>query len=106
MSKSSPGMSSPRLGCTFAVVLIGLALITGTDNSSVYGSLRRLHRPHISVTVGTPLHLRTQDGMGAHALKAATDRIMYALAVLLPPEYRGAYANPPDTSPSSLMVRR
>ncbi len=101
LERGSSGAAYIALQADAPIIPIAL---TGTDNSSVYGSLRRLHRPHISVTVGTPLHLRTQDGMGAHALKAATDRLMYALADLLPPEYRGAYADPPDTSPSSLTA--
>ncbi len=62
----------------------------GTENSKVYGSLRRLRRPKITVSVGEPILLPPprDDRQG---LEQDTRRIMEALAALLPPDYRGAY---------------
>jgi hypothetical protein len=73
------------------VAIIPVAL-TGTDNDSVYGNLRRLRRARISLTVGKPLTVTGDDS--PQALRRATQEIMEALARLLPPEQRGAYAHP------------
>jgi 1-acyl-sn-glycerol-3-phosphate acyltransferase len=66
------------------------AALTGTDNDNVYGSLRRWHRPRITLTVGEPVDLLPVDDDHG-VLDDNTERIMQALARLLPPDYRGAY---------------
>ena len=70
------------------VPVIPVAL-TGTQNDLVYGSLRKLKRPRITVTVGEPMLLAAAEGR--QSLDADTKRIMEALASLLPPDYRGVY---------------
>jgi 1-acyl-sn-glycerol-3-phosphate acyltransferase len=48
--------------------------------------------PRVTVRYGTPF---TLDGKRSReSLTEATDRIMFAIAALLPPEQRGAYAEP------------
>ncbi|HTP00662.1 MAG TPA: lysophospholipid acyltransferase family protein [Anaerolineales bacterium] len=74
------------------VIPIGL---TGTQNEYVYGRLRRIRRPHLSLTVGTPLVLAAGK-TDRRTLEAGTLRIMQALAGLLPPEHRGAYSSSGD----------
>lgn len=90
------GLERGNSGAAYLAMRSGLPLIpvalTGTENSKVYSSLRRLRRPRISLTVGAPIHLSTDAGLTPRALKTATDLIMHALARLLPPEYRGVYA--------------
>ncbi len=72
------------------VPVIPVAL-TGTGNDDVYGSLRRLRRPRITVTVGEPVQLLPWENY--HGTRQEnTERIMRALAGLLPPDYRGFYA--------------
>jgi 1-acyl-sn-glycerol-3-phosphate acyltransferase len=71
------------------VAIIPVAL-TGTDNRSVYASLRRLRRARVSLTVGKPLTIAGDDSL--RSLRRGTQQIMEALAELLPPEQRGAYA--------------
>lgn len=63
---------------------------TGTENRNVYGSIRRLRRAEISLTVGKPFHLEASGDWRA-AVEQGTERIMRALAEQLPPEYRGVY---------------
>lgn len=65
--------------------------VTGTQNGNVYGSLLRLRRAAVSLTVGEPLVLPGEGGRRA-ALQEGTRLIMEALARMLPAEYRGAYA--------------
>ena len=51
--------------------------------------------PQVTVRYGTPFTLDANDGKRSReSLAEATDRIMYAIAALLPPEQRGAYATP------------
>ncbi|HEY62245.1 MAG TPA: 1-acyl-sn-glycerol-3-phosphate acyltransferase [Anaerolineae bacterium] len=68
--------------------------ITGTENAE--SKILRLQRPRITVKIGEPFILppinkenRTRD------LQQNTDEIMCRIAVLLPPAYRGVYANHP-----------
>jgi len=57
--------------------------------------LRRLARPSIHIRVGQPFVLggAPKRARGAE-LEADTERIMLALAALLPPAYRGVYGSP------------
>jgi 1-acyl-sn-glycerol-3-phosphate acyltransferase len=63
---------------------------TGTENRLVYGSLKRLRRAEITLTVGKPFHLQPGDDW-RQAIDQGTEQIMRTLAEQLPPEYRGVY---------------
>jgi 1-acyl-sn-glycerol-3-phosphate acyltransferase len=53
----------------------------------------RLRRPKFTVIVGQPFHLHAEEPrVPADVRQRMTDEIMYQLAALLPPQYRGAYA--------------
>jgi 1-acyl-sn-glycerol-3-phosphate acyltransferase len=71
------------------VPIVPIAL-TGTENDSVYPSLRRLRRPIVSLTVGEPFRLGSPAD-SPQGRREATRTIMESIARLLPPEYRGAY---------------
>jgi 1-acyl-sn-glycerol-3-phosphate acyltransferase len=66
--------------------------LTGTENANVYGSLRRLRRGRITMTVGPAICLDVEEDWRA-AVPYGTERLMRALASLLPEEYRGVYAS-------------
>ncbi len=82
------GKGIAYLAAKAQVPIIPVAL-TGTQNSNVYGSLRHLKRPRITVTVGSAVNPGVSQDR--QSLAADTQRIMKALASLLPPDYRGAY---------------
>ena len=68
--------------------------ITGTEDKSLLGNLKRLRRSHITLTAGTaftlpPLPRENRD----EVLKSYTDEIMCQIAALLPERYRGVYAD-------------
>jgi 1-acyl-sn-glycerol-3-phosphate acyltransferase len=70
--------------------------ITGTEDKSLFGSLKKLRRAHVTVTAGEaftlpPLPRENRDAV----LKQYTDEIMCHIAALLPEEYRGVYADHP-----------
>jgi len=68
--------------------------IVGTERA--LQTLLRLRRPVVSVRFGKPLHLPPlgQEDRTA-ALRRNTDEIMCQIAAMLPPRYRGVYADHP-----------
>jgi 1-acyl-sn-glycerol-3-phosphate acyltransferase len=64
---------------------------TGTENANVFGSLRRLRRGRVTMTIGAVFYLEQNTDWRA-AIPRYTDRIMHSLAQLLPVEYQGIYA--------------
>jgi 1-acyl-sn-glycerol-3-phosphate acyltransferase len=83
------GKGAAYLAVKANVPVIPVAL-TGSENQNVYGKLRRLKRPRLSLSVGEPIHLKV-GADGTEALAENTRRIMEALAYMLPEEYRGVY---------------
>jgi 1-acyl-sn-glycerol-3-phosphate acyltransferase len=70
--------------------------VTGSEDRAVLASLRRLRRAQICVRIGKPFQLPPlKANQREKALKEYTDEIMCQIAALLPPEYRGVYANHP-----------
>ena len=78
-----------------------LALRSGAPLLPVvhYGSenyrenLRRLRRTNMHFVVGNPLRVNAGGGRITHAIRQKmVDEVMYQMAALLPPEYRGVYA--------------
>jgi 1-acyl-sn-glycerol-3-phosphate acyltransferase len=74
------------------VPILPIAL-TGTENSNVYGHMKRFRRARATVTVGKLFRLETQGKDRHEAIRDGTRQIMERLAELLPEEYRGAYAS-------------
>jgi 1-acyl-sn-glycerol-3-phosphate acyltransferase len=93
--EGKPGVSylAAKLGYKILPVAI-----SGSFDSDFFGQLKRLHRPHVVVTIGKTFHLpplpsdRVQRD---EALKSDTEEIMCRIASLLPPEQYGFYTNHP-----------
>jgi len=61
---------------------------------SFYDNLRRLRRTDFHIVVGRPFVVQTGETTVTRAVRRQiTDEIMYQLAALLPPRYRGEYAD-------------
>jgi 1-acyl-sn-glycerol-3-phosphate acyltransferase len=68
--------------------------ITGTERA--LPTLLRLRRPRVTARFGRPLYLPLPPGEDRGlALRRNTDEIMCQMAAMLPPEYRGVYADHP-----------
>ena len=65
----------------------------GTDK--VAGNLKRLRRSVVHAAIGKPFCLPPNGRAKGETLKEYTDIIMCHIAALLPPEYRGLYADHP-----------
>ncbi len=88
------GLEPAGNGAAFLALQTGATIVpvamTGTENSNVYPNMRRLRRTPVTLTAGTPFHLKPGSDRQAN-LQAGTERIMKALAGLLPTDYRGVY---------------
>jgi len=88
-----PGISYLAAKAGVPIVPVGLA---GTEDRRVLSYLKRLRRAPISVKVGRPFYLPAVPRENRdQALKDYTDEIMCRIAALLPPAYRGVYADHP-----------
>ncbi|MBW6465915.1 MAG: 1-acyl-sn-glycerol-3-phosphate acyltransferase [Brevefilum sp.] len=68
--------------------------IIGTDK--IYEHWMKLRRPPVTIRAGKPYYLPEMDPNDRQAwLSDNTDEIMCRIAALLPPEYRGFYADHP-----------
>ncbi len=89
-----------RHGVSFLAAKAGVPIfpvaVTGTEDRQVYPQLRRLRRAQVTIRVGEPFTLPPLSGKEREeALHGYTDEIMCHIAALLPPEYRGVYADHP-----------
>jgi 1-acyl-sn-glycerol-3-phosphate acyltransferase len=93
LQEGKPGVS--YLAAKLNRPIVPGALI-GTEDERIIDNLKHLRRSHIVGEVGVPfslppLPMKDRDA----ALKADTDEIMCRIAALLPPRYRGVYADHP-----------
>lgn len=87
-----------KLGVAFLAAKTNVPIlpvaISGTENS--LSKILRLTRPKVRVIIGEPFYLPPINRKDREAsLKSNTDEIMCRIAALLPPEYRGFYADHP-----------
>ena len=70
--------------------------ITGTEDTALFGNLKKLRRAHITLTAGPAFTLPALPRENRdEVLKQYTDEIMSHIAALLPEKYRGVYADHP-----------
>jgi 1-acyl-sn-glycerol-3-phosphate acyltransferase len=69
-------------------------------------NLARLRRTEVHVTVGQPFYLAPPEGPVTRPVRQQmTDEIMYQLAALLPPAYRGVYSDLGNATRTYLRFR-
>ncbi len=93
--KLLPGRTgSARIASQTGAFLLPVG-ITGTDK--IKGIAWLWKRPHIIVNIGQPFRLPSPDGrLNKTQLQLLTTKLMSEIAVLLPPEYQGAYGERTD----------
>jgi 1-acyl-sn-glycerol-3-phosphate acyltransferase len=89
--EGKPGVAYLAARSGFPVVPVGL---TGTEDKTVLGNLKRLKKSRFEIFVGHPFTVpplskenRDED------LACATDEVMCQIAAILPEHYRGVYAS-------------
>lgn len=81
-------------GAAYLAIKSGAAIlpvaVTGTTNAQVYGKIKHLTRPEITMNVGNLFYLEDHE-LSREAIQRATQEIMNRIAELLPLAYRGVY---------------
>lgn len=89
-------------GAAFVALRTGAPIlpvaVTGTqtlplDEKAAKAGRKRRGRVPVTVTFGTPFHLAPGPNGKRPDMQTATDEMMRRVAALLPPEYRGIYAD-------------
>ena len=71
--------------------ILPMAIIGTNDFSS---NLKRLRRTDVNIVIGKPFRFRpSAEKVRRDVLHQMTEEIMYQLAAILPPEYRGVYSD-------------
>jgi 1-acyl-sn-glycerol-3-phosphate acyltransferase len=92
------GLGEGRPGAAFLATRTSSPIVpvAVTNTEKVSRSLLRLRRTPVTITIGKPFLLPPL--IGTHhkeQLRAATDTVMCHISALLPPRYRGVYAEHP-----------
>ena len=93
----APGMQRAMPGVAYIVEKTGVPVLpvgfVGTTEDFLSRAIH-FQRPRIEMRIGKPIILPPVEGKGAtrrESLQANADRIMLAIAALIPPEYHGVY---------------
>lgn len=93
LAEGKPGAAYLAAKTGLPVIPIGLV---GTEDRVVKERLPRLRRLDIEIKIGEPFYIPPIDRQNRDAyLAQQTDEIMCQIAALLPPAYRGVYADHP-----------
>lgn len=96
-----PGMNQAHPGIAYLTEKIPVPVIpVGIEGTTDDFWQRASHgeRPRVTMHIGAPFHLPVIDSSGENrkaARQQNADLVMAHIAALLPPEYRGVYANHP-----------
>jgi 1-acyl-sn-glycerol-3-phosphate acyltransferase len=85
-----PGKSGPTFLASRGHVPLVPAAIWGTEK--IVTNLKHLRRSEVHLRIGQPFHL-PEGRANTEQLEAYTDQVMLKIAALLPPQYRGVYAD-------------
>lgn len=93
MQPGKPGVA--YLAAKTGVPIVPMAIV-GTEDKEVARRLRRFRRLDITIRVGEPFSLPMMPRQNRDEfLRQSTDEMMCRIAALLPPKYRGVYADHP-----------
>ena len=100
-------MQEGKPGTAYLATRTGVPIIPVAmwGHEKFWKDLRRLRRPHVHIRVGEPIYL---DGASKRAkgeeLDAYTERIMLAIACMLPESYRGVYREKCDEREGEVTI--
>ena len=96
-------------GVTFLALRSGAPLLPVAHHGGehFWTNLRRMRRTDFHIAVGQPFHLDTKGARPTREIRRQmTTEIMYQLAALLPPAYRGVYSDMGAATESYLRFPR
>lgn len=93
------GLEEGNAGAAFLALKSGAPIVpigmTGTENSNVFGHLKRWKRARVTLAVGKPFTLQEYPDRQS-TIREGTRQIMESIASLLPESYRGNYRSVRD----------
>ncbi len=95
-------MQRGHSGAAFMAYRAGVKLVPVVTwgQKQVFPSLRRLRRAEVHIVFGPPFEPPPVEGkINAADVHQFTEEIMYRMAAMLPPEYRGVYADVEEKRP-------
>ena len=95
-TRSGDGRLQPgHDGLAFLATRAGVPVVpfVSYGHEHYMSTFKRLRRPRLHIRVGKPFRFVARGHLRRSDLRPMTDEAMYRLAALLPPEYRGAYAD-------------
>jgi 1-acyl-sn-glycerol-3-phosphate acyltransferase len=101
------GLQRARNGAAYMAFRTGAKLVPAVTfgQEKVFPSLRRGRRETVRAIFGPPFEPPPVEGkVTAAQVHAFSEEIMYRLAAMLPPEYRGVYADVADKRPDLLAA--
>jgi 1-acyl-sn-glycerol-3-phosphate acyltransferase len=91
------GLQQGKTGVAYLAFRVGAPVVPCVcyGQEKVFGSLRRGRRARVQVVFGASVPVPEVEGKARpDDLRAFTEEIMLRMAAMLPPEYRGVYAEP------------
>jgi 1-acyl-sn-glycerol-3-phosphate acyltransferase len=87
------GLLPGKTGSAFLASRTHVPLVPGAiwGTEKIVSNLKRLRRSEVHVRLGQPLYL-PEGRANTEQLEEYTDRVMLQIAAMLPPQYRGVYA--------------
>jgi 1-acyl-sn-glycerol-3-phosphate acyltransferase len=96
-----------RSGAAYMAYRSGVKLVPCVTwgQQEVFSSLRRFRRARVRVVFGPPFEPPPVESKASGAqVHAFSEEIMYRLAAMLPPKYRGVYSDVAEERPDLLLV--
>lgn len=105
------GLQEGRSGAAYMAYRAGVGVLptVATGHEKIFPSLRKLRRAHVRVAFGPyyePPALPAGTKATAEQVHAFAEEMMYRMAALLPPEYRGVYADVEEARPDLMALSR
>jgi 1-acyl-sn-glycerol-3-phosphate acyltransferase len=100
-------MQRGRSGAAYMAFRSGVRLqpVVATGQADLFPALRRFRRARVRVVFGPPFEPPPVEGKAAAAdVHAFSEEIMYRLAAMLPPKYRGVYSDVAEKRPDLLAL--
>lgn len=101
------GLQRGRSGAAYLAYRTGVPVVPVVTwgQKGVFPTLRQLRRARVHVVFGEPFQPPPVEGKASAAeARAFSEEIMYRLAAMLPPEYRGVYADVDDKRPDVVAL--
>lgn len=96
------GLQAGKTGPAFLASRTRVPIVPGAiwGTEKIISNLKRLRRSEVHLRIGQPFHL-PEGRANTEQLEQYTDQVMLKIAAMLPPQYRGVYADRVQDAPGT-----